>query len=101
MGENFVLGAAPHCLAIGGSHRRTGVSGQRLAVVGYGDQRPVSTNAAQNRRVEVMILPSTVRSTVVKTSGKAAPAHTAKPATPGLNKDANESKTVGIVGWEF
>jgi chemotaxis protein MotB len=44
-----------------------GVNSQRLAVVGYADQRPVASNASesgrtQNRRVEVLILPTTVRS---------------------------------------
>jgi len=83
--NNWYL-SSHRAIAVGDQLMAGGVSGQRLAVVGYGDQRPVSTNAAQNRRVEVMILPSTVRSTVVKTSGKAAaPAHTAKPA---LNKDS-------------
>jgi chemotaxis protein MotB len=42
------------------------VNPQRVAVVGYADQRPVASNSSEatrekNRRVEVLILPTTVR----------------------------------------
>ncbi len=39
-------------------HQR--IDSRRVAVVGYADQRPISSNAAQNRRVEVLILPTTI-----------------------------------------
>lgn len=64
------------------------VSAQRVGVTGYGDQRPIANNSslegkAQNRRVEVMILPSTVRVAKVSTpAAKPAPAR-----KPALNKD--------------
>ncbi len=67
------------------------VSPQRIGAVGYADQRPAASNAseagkAQNRRVEVLILPTTVR------SGAVAPARTtgtgaAAPAPALQNKD--------------
>jgi chemotaxis protein MotB len=66
-----------------------GTNSQRLGVVGYADQRPIASNAsesgkAQNRRVEVLILPTTVRS-----SGAVAgtPTRNSPTARPQLNKD--------------
>ena len=36
---------------------RNGVSTQRIRVVGYGESRPISSDHAMNRRVEVIIVP--------------------------------------------
>jgi chemotaxis protein MotB len=64
------------------------VSPSRLGVVGYADQHPVASNGsesgrAQNRRVEVLILPTTVRGqSVAGNNTPAAP----KPANK-MNKD--------------
>jgi len=54
------------------------VNAQRVGVVGYADQRPTSSNGtdtgrAANRRVEVLILPSQVRSTAAASSTPPAP----------------------------
>ncbi|WP_428939038.1 OmpA family protein [Fontivita pretiosa] len=62
------------------------VNPQRIGVVGYADQRPIASNAsesgkAQNRRVEVLILPTTIRGGSNFASGSG------KPAKPLLNKD--------------
>jgi len=63
-------------------------------VTGYGDQRPIQSNGsvegkAQNRRVEVMILPNTVRSTVAGGGTRSSsPRNTQKPA---VNKDGTIS----------
>jgi flagellar motor protein MotB len=78
-----------------------GVSGKRLGVVGYADERPVASNAteagkAQNRRVEVLILPTSARSSgslaVISTSrshrSHVAAAAAAVPAAATLNKDS-------------
>jgi chemotaxis protein MotB len=71
------------------------VNPQRVAVVGYADQHPAASNAteagrAQNRRVEVLILPSTTKSAPTATAD-AAPAPKAAPAKKAgkseLNKD--------------
>lgn len=66
------------------------VNAQRLAVVGYADQRPVASNAsetgrAQNRRVEVLILPNQVRGggNIASTPGNAS----GGTARPNVNKD--------------
>jgi len=66
------------------------VNEQRLAVTGYADQRPIASNSSEsgkekNRRVEVLILPTTVRSSTFA-SDKAAPTHAPKKAA--MNKDA-------------
>lgn len=71
-----------------------GTSAQRIGVTGYADQRPVASNASpsgqqQNRRVEVVILPTTVRGGAV--AGTKAPA-VAKPAA-NQNKDAGSANT--------
>ncbi len=80
---------------------RNGVNSTRIGVVGYADQRPVASNASaagqqQNRRVEVLILPSTIhRGTGVAAAPKREPgkagAHLNKdgtviPSGPSLNK---------------
>jgi chemotaxis protein MotB len=75
------------------------VNPQRIGVVGYADQRPIASNASasgqqQNRRVEVLILPTQVRANSVASTPAPAPrANTA--ARP--NKDGgsvnNDTRT--------
>lgn len=65
------------------------VASNRVAVVGYAEQRPVAANTdaagrAANRRVEVLILPTTVRGAAVETTT----AGSGTTAQPRLNKDA-------------
>lgn len=66
------------------------VNQQRVAVVGYADQRPVASNGnaqgqEKNRRVEVLILPTQVRSTGAPTA-----------STPmKSNKNMNKDSTAG------
>jgi chemotaxis protein MotB len=65
-----------------------GTNSQRLGVVGYADQRPIASNVSesgkqQNRRVEVLILPTTVRG-----GGNMASApQRGNSAKPAFNKD--------------
>jgi chemotaxis protein MotB len=68
------------------------VSPQRIGVVGYADQRPIASNGSsqgqeKNRRVEVLILPTTVRSTGV--------APTAATPNRSNNRNLNKDSTVG------
>jgi chemotaxis protein MotB len=86
--DNWYL-SAHRAITVAEALMGQGTNSQRLGVVGYADQRPVASNAsesgkAQNRRVEVLILPTTVRSSggVASTPGRNT--STAKPA---LNKD--------------
>ncbi|HEX8322452.1 MAG TPA: OmpA family protein [Tepidisphaeraceae bacterium] len=72
------------------------VNAQRVGVVGYADQRPVASNGtdsgrAQNRRVEVLILPTQVR---IATTQEAAPA-AAAPRKPEQTKDAGVTPPTG------
>jgi len=92
--DNWYL-SSHRAIAVGDELLKHQVSGQRVAVVGYADQRPIASNGtsegqAQNRRVEVLILPSTVRSSIAKT-GSAPKTGTGakKPAGNNLNKDSS------------
>jgi len=64
------------------------VSPNRVGVAGYADQRPIAQDRSKNRRVEVMILPTTVKGgpVLAQTGGTAAKAAEPKKA-PALNKD--------------
>jgi outer membrane protein OmpA-like peptidoglycan-associated protein len=73
------------------------VSPQRIGYIGFGDQRPVASNTttegqSRNRRVEIMISPTTVKSSPGIADTGAAPA--ARKATPALNKDTVTGGTV-------
>lgn len=87
--DNWYL-SAHRAISVGQELTRSNVNPQRLAVTGYADQRPTASNTSesgkqQNRRVEVLILPTTIRSNPV------APAVAGgnRPAAPAprLNKD--------------
>lgn len=63
--DNWYL-SAHRAIAVGQELSKHKVGSDRMAMVGYADQRPVATNSTkegrmQNRRVEVLILPSTVK----------------------------------------
>jgi len=89
--NNWYL-SAHRAIAVGYELQSHRVNPQRMGVTGYADQRPIASNAsesgkAQNRRVEVLILPTSVRS-----GGSAAPAAAAVSAPQKsrtkFNKDA-------------
>jgi chemotaxis protein MotB len=98
--DNWYL-SSHRAISVGDELIKHQVGPQRIAVVGYGDQRPIASNTttagkAQNRRVEVLILPSTVRSSVAGKTNTATPtgSNSKKPA-PGLNKDTSVSAPTG------
>ena len=58
--DNWYL-SSHRAIAVSEALRAAGVSGNRVAVVGYADKRPVATNAtaagrASNRRVEILVV---------------------------------------------
>ena len=60
--DNWYL-SSHRAIAVGEELRVAGVAGERVAVVGYADQRPAATNVtadgrAMNRRVELVLLPA-------------------------------------------
>jgi len=72
------------------------VSLQRVAVVGYADQRPTASNSSpsgqqQNRRVEVLILPTTVHAGPAPVAS-GSPRNSAIKSKP-MNKDSASVKT--------
>jgi chemotaxis protein MotB len=92
--DNWYL-SAHRAISVGSALLSQNVNPQRLAVTGYADQRPVASNTsesgrAQNRRVEVLILPNTVRTASVS------PSHSAPRATKAApNKDASAGVNTG------
>ncbi|HEX8523723.1 MAG TPA: OmpA family protein [Tepidisphaeraceae bacterium] len=94
--DNWYL-SAHRAISVGSQLMSDSVNPQRLAVTGYADQRPIAANIsegdkARNRRVEVLILPTTVRSNAV-IGGETAASHRTTPAPkpaarPVLNKDS-------------
>ena len=59
--DNWYL-SAHRAITVGAELRKDGIASNRLGVVGYADQHPVASNLtdagkAQNRRVEILILP--------------------------------------------
>ncbi|MCC6239410.1 MAG: OmpA family protein [Phycisphaerales bacterium] len=87
--DNWYL-SAHRAISVAEALMQQRVASNRIAVVGYADQRPVAANVdakgkAANRRVEVLILPTTVKGSVVQ-PGTAQPAGA---AGDSLNKDEN------------
>jgi len=95
--DNWYL-SAHRAIAVSEEMISKGTNPQRLGVVGYADQRPVASNSSAsgqqaNRRVEVLILPSTVRSTSnIAATPAPAPARSAA-RQPSMNKDAGSVRT--------
>jgi chemotaxis protein MotB len=90
--DNWFL-SAHRAIAVGETLTRESISPARLEVAGCADERPIASNStdagrSQNRRVEVLILPTTVHAASVA----AAPAsHRAKAQEAAFNKDAIET----------
>lgn len=91
--DNWYL-SAHRAISVSEALQKDGVSPARLAVMGYADQHPIADNSttggrAQNRRVEVLILPTRARiePTVARTPQRSTPRSHA-PVRGDLNKDA-------------
>lgn len=92
--DNWYL-SAHRAIAVGTEMQRDGVSPQRMQVAGCADQRPIASNATsqgkqQNRRVEVLILPNTVRSGVARSNPGFAPARPGRAAGAARRTDLNK-----------
>jgi chemotaxis protein MotB len=89
--DNWYL-SSHRAISVGEELMKHQINPQRVAVVGYADLRPIAPNTtmagkAQNRRVEVLILPSTVRSNAVAGASNSTP-KTSNSKRANLNKDA-------------
>ena len=78
--DNWYL-SAHRAISVSKELKQSGINPQRMGVLGFADQRPTASNddtngRAQNRRVEVLILPNTVNqaATIASESNLATPA---------------------------
>ena len=74
--DNWYL-SSHRAISVGKALTRVGINAKRIGVLGFADQRPVASNdepagRAKNRRVEVLILPTTLTA-VTKASESAMP----------------------------
>lgn len=98
--KNNMYLSAHRAISVAEALRSNNVAERRMGYVGYADTRPAASNAtgqgrAQNRRVEVLILPTQAPSPgeltgATTASGTVSPA----PATDGGNKDGGEATPV-------
>ena len=92
--DNWYL-SAHRAISVSEAMQKDGVSPARLAVMGYADQHPIADNnttagKAQNRRVEVLILPTRAQASGFASRSTSTPRNTSrarKPVTPDFNKD--------------
>ena len=98
--DNWYL-SAHRAISVAEAMQKDGVNPARLGVMGYADEHPIADNStapgrAQNRRVEVLILPTQVHTTSVVRHSSPAPAPTARHTNnirQDLNKDAGADRT--------
>lgn len=102
--NNWYL-SSHRAIAVGHDLIAQGIAPTRVGVLGYADQRPLAANTssdgqAKNRRVEILVLPTSARSSagtnLAAPTRNAAPQHRTVPVTnlrpqaPALNKDTTE-----------
>ena len=88
--DNWYL-SAHRALSVAEALQKQNVNPKRIGAVGYGEYRPVASNdskpgMAQNRRVEVLILPTTVKDTAPMASSSTKPVE-----RPEVNRKADQS----------
>jgi chemotaxis protein MotB len=98
--NNWYL-SAHRAISVGSELSSQGVSQSRLAVTGYGDQRPISDNATeagrrQNRRVEVLILPTRHVGPAITASESSAPVAAPKRVAPVKKEMSKDSAAVEV-----
>src|SRR5687767_4150979 len=87
--DNWYL-SAHRAIAVNNVLMNQAIRPERLAVVGYADQRPIASNnsesgKAQNRRVEVLILPTQARSNLAAGSNKPSGTRSQRSADAPMN----------------
>jgi chemotaxis protein MotB len=92
--DNWYL-SAHRAISVAAELVKNGVSKSRLGVAGYADQQPIASNStesgrAQNRRVEIVILPTHPRGGVAE-SGSEEHQASARTTPRHLDKDAQAS----------
>jgi chemotaxis protein MotB len=101
--DNWHL-SSHRAIAVGTDLIKQGVASSRVGVLGYADQRPVASNGspdgmARNRRVEILILPTSAKNAngnfatpAPRTNGaRVLPAHNpVRPQQPIQNKDTTD-----------
>lgn len=93
--DNWYL-SAHRAISVSNQMQQDGVAPQRIAIVGHAEYVPIAPNTsesgrAENRRVEVLILPTQVRTREVE-SASAMPRHThARPADMSKDSTAGTS----------
>jgi chemotaxis protein MotB len=96
--DNWFL-SSHRAISVGEELIGHGTNAQRIGVVGYADQRPVASNAseagkAQNRRVEVLILPSQVRNSNIASTPTPS-RQQSQPTRQPMNKDSSANTPTG------
>jgi chemotaxis protein MotB len=96
--DNWYL-SCHRAISVSEDLRRDAVSPARMEVAGFADQRPVASNDTaagrqENRRVEVLILPTKVSTAAVAPAENAVPAgnHIAPAPRAEVNKDSGNNK---------
>jgi chemotaxis protein MotB len=92
--DNWYL-SAHRAISVAAELVKNGVNRGRLGVAGYADQQPIASNStsagrAENRRVEIVILPTHPRGGTASSSEEPAPSRT---QTRHLDKDSMEAST--------
>jgi chemotaxis protein MotB len=92
--DNWYL-SAHRAISVAAQLVQNGVNRSRLGVAGYADQRPIVSNSsesgrAQNRRVEIMILPTTARNSQYASSSSRERAPQ-RPAPRHFDKDSSSA----------
>lgn len=93
--DNWYL-SAHRAIAVSQELRNMRVSSNRMMVAGYADQKPIGTDMARNRRVEVFILPTTVGGSPAPVAPSAPITMKPVPAKPSMNKDIAPSPRADV-----
>lgn len=93
--DNWYL-SAHRAISVGETLMRNGVSASRIGVAGYADQHPIASNdtaagRAQNRRVEVLIMPKPIMSAGGESGSGAETDESAAPKGSATNNESNQA----------